>query len=101
MRAVSTLPRLRLAPDVEVITISFVPPVLPESGKVLELRSPSADVLASATVRLAPDRLGRVAFAWPAHLFTVPGRYEIVLRDPAGGEERSFAYPFLVERAGP
>lgn len=98
-RGEAALPELTSSPGVESVTVVFAVPVGRVARYVIELRSPSGEIVASGKGTLSPDALGQVAYTFPAEALQSPGVHVLVVREiHAMAEEGTYQYPFRVKK---
>jgi hypothetical protein len=94
-------PTVTLMSGAETLSLTFYPPVQAGARYLVSVRRVGGEVILAEAPMPGLDSLGRAAIVLPAAGLT-PGPCEIVLRvESAGGESRTYTYPFEVERAGP
>lgn len=94
-------PIANLTPGAGTLALTFFPPVQAGARYLVSVRRAGGEVILPEAPLPGLDSMGRAAIVLPAAGFA-PGPCEIVLKvESAGGESRTYSYPFEVERAGP
>jgi anti-sigma factor RsiW len=97
-RGEAALPELSPPPGVESVTVVFSVPLSLDVRYVIELRSPSGEMVASGKSTPDRDALGQAAYTFPAKALRSPGVHVLVVRDIRGvGGEGTYQFPFRVK----